>query len=384
MGISAAQNYGNDMTEKAVRICRAYLPGAWKKITATDVEVKRISGGLSNWLYHVRLTKAVNSGTDNPREVLLRLYGQSHGQCGLQHLITETVIFALLSERKLGPRLHGVFAGGRIEEYVPARPLKLSELKNSRISMLISEKMAAIHSLNLPLSREPTWLWETSKRWLAEVGDVNSLEHKNFHLKNLLKTNLYDELKWLRQHFSKFPSPIVFCHNDMQEGNILIKNEPLRSDADDLPDSDYDRLETSDLIIIDYEYCAYNYRSYEIANHFMEWVFNYKVPDFPYFSVHPEEYPSLKQQREFIGNYLRAVGSQELTETVMEEVRHFTLASHLLWAMWSLVNGKSSKITFGYWDYAAERLQMYYSLKSQLMQPGGIASLTVPRIIRPH
>lgn len=36
------QNYGNDMTEKAVRICRAYLPGAWKKITATDVEVKRI------------------------------------------------------------------------------------------------------------------------------------------------------------------------------------------------------------------------------------------------------------------------------------------------------------------------------------------------------
>lgn len=43
------------------------------------------------------------------------------------------------------------------------------------------------------------------------------------------------------------------------------------------------------------------------------------------------------------------MGSQELTETVMEEVRHFTLASHLLWAMWSLVNGKSSKITFGYW-----------------------------------
>lgn len=30
------------MTEKAVRICRAYLPGAWKKITAGDVEVNRI------------------------------------------------------------------------------------------------------------------------------------------------------------------------------------------------------------------------------------------------------------------------------------------------------------------------------------------------------
>lgn len=203
------------------------------------------------------------------------------------------------------------------------------------------------------------------------------LSFKVIKLFLVLKSVFYVQvlINIFRQHFSKFPSPIVFCHNDMQEGNILIKNEALRSDSDDLPDSDYDLLETSDLIIIDYEYCAYNYRSYEIANHFMEWVFNYKVPDFPYFSVHPEEYPSLKQQvscmdkchhkmyvlrtdilsvffllqREFIGNYLRAVGSQELTETVMEEVRHFTLASHLLWAIWSLVNGKSSKITFGYW-----------------------------------
>lgn len=40
--VHVLQNYGNDMTEKAVRICRAYLPGAWKKITVTDVEVNRI------------------------------------------------------------------------------------------------------------------------------------------------------------------------------------------------------------------------------------------------------------------------------------------------------------------------------------------------------
>lgn len=78
------------------------------------------SGGLSNWLYHVKLQKHVNNYTESsPREVMLRLYGQSHGECGIQHLITESVIFALLSERKLGPRLYGVFAGGRIEEYIP-------------------------------------------------------------------------------------------------------------------------------------------------------------------------------------------------------------------------------------------------------------------------
>lgn len=77
------------------------------------------SGGLSNWLYLVRLRKTINNSVEVPKEILLRLYGQSHGECGVQHLISESVIFALLSERKLGPRLHGVFAGGRIEEYVP-------------------------------------------------------------------------------------------------------------------------------------------------------------------------------------------------------------------------------------------------------------------------
>lgn len=96
------------------------------------------SGGLSNWLYHVRLRKAVNNSVEVPKEVLLRLYGQSHGECGVQHLISESVIFALLSERNLGPRLHGVFAGGRIEEYVPVsrgepplRAFKNHECKDS-------------------------------------------------------------------------------------------------------------------------------------------------------------------------------------------------------------------------------------------------------------
>lgn len=49
----------------------------------------------------------------------MRLYGQTHGERALESLITDSVIFTLLSERGLGPRLHGIFPGGRIEEYIP-------------------------------------------------------------------------------------------------------------------------------------------------------------------------------------------------------------------------------------------------------------------------
>lgn len=34
-------------------------------------------------------------------------------------MVTESVVFTLLSERKLGPKLHGIFPGGRIEQYIP-------------------------------------------------------------------------------------------------------------------------------------------------------------------------------------------------------------------------------------------------------------------------
>lgn len=84
------------------------------------------SGGLSNWLYHVWLPENTlkdqnqnirssppeqSLNEDEPNQVLLRVYGQVHGERALEHLITESVIFTLLSERRMGPRLHGIFPG---------------------------------------------------------------------------------------------------------------------------------------------------------------------------------------------------------------------------------------------------------------------------------
>ena len=96
------------------------------------------SGGLSNFLYYVSLPNNNDSNTIDdstistkrtrkesyhnimePTKVLLRIYGQSHGENALENMLTESVVFALLSERQLGPKLHGIFPGGRIEQYIP-------------------------------------------------------------------------------------------------------------------------------------------------------------------------------------------------------------------------------------------------------------------------
>lgn len=110
------------------------------------------SGGLSNLLYHVSLPDSLLTESKRPdevREVLIRVYGQTHGEGALEALITESVIFTLLSERGLGPKLHGIFPGGRIEEYIDARPLLTKELAEEKVSVRIAQKMASIHSMEV-------------------------------------------------------------------------------------------------------------------------------------------------------------------------------------------------------------------------------------------
>ncbi|XP_075220659.1 choline/ethanolamine kinase-like isoform X2 [Lycorma delicatula] len=346
----------SDMLEMAVRICRGYLHGPWKKITSNDIIFKRISGGLSNYLFHVKLQK----GNAEPNEVLLRFYGQTHGEHALESLITDSVIFTLLSERRLGPKLHGIFPGGRIEEYIPARPLKTIELSDPQLTLLIADKMAAIHSMNVPINKEPCWLWNTINRWLQTI-DENSFTSKpvNSFEDRLSKYDLHCEAKWLRNHLLKIRSPVVFCHNDMQEGNILMREDE----------------NLQNLVLIDFEYCSYNYRAFDIANHFLEWTVDYTTPEHPNFTVNRQNYPSQEQQLAFINRYLSCLNvaptvvNNEINspEHVLLEVRHFCLASHFFWSLWGIVNAKTSQIPFGYWEFAAERMDSYFVLKSQII-----------------
>ena len=49
--------------------------------------------------------------------MLLRIYGQiirEHPET----VVKDSVIFALLAERQMGPKLYGVFTAGRVEEYI--------------------------------------------------------------------------------------------------------------------------------------------------------------------------------------------------------------------------------------------------------------------------
>ena len=140
------------------------------------------SGGLSNFIYLCSLpenaSKSCSSG--QPSSVLLRLFGQklpssSSGSSAEEAAaataqiynahITDNVIFTLLSERRLGPRLYGIFAGGRLEEYIQSESMVDYRICDTAYCPPVARIFAKIHMLSVPIKKDGAeWLFSTMQK----------------------------------------------------------------------------------------------------------------------------------------------------------------------------------------------------------------------------
>ncbi|XP_047915678.1 choline kinase alpha isoform X2 [Anser cygnoides] len=343
--------------------CKEFLPGAWRGLREEQLRIDPIRGGLSNMLFQCSLPDTIETVADEPRKVLLRLYGAIL-QMGAEAMVLESVMFAILAERALGPKLYGIFPQGRLEEFIPSRKLSTEELSLPDISAEIAEKMARFHGMKMPFNKEPKWLFGTMEKYLNQVLRIKfTRESKTRKLNKLLSYNLPQEMKNLRAMLEATPSPVVFCHNDCQEGNVLLLEGRENS-------------EKQKLMLIDFEYSSYNYRGFDIGNHFCEWMYDYTYEKYPFFKASVLKYPSKKQQLHFISSYLSAfhdgfenLSNEEkfkLEEEVLIEVNRFALASHFFWGLWSIIQAKISSIEFGYLEYALSRFDAYFDQKKKL------------------
>ncbi|XP_049986298.1 choline/ethanolamine kinase isoform X1 [Alexandromys fortis] len=351
-----ASSLSRDAQRRAYQWCREYLGGAWRRARPEELSICPVSGGLSNLLFRCSLPNHLPSVGEEPREVLLRLYGAILQ--GVDSLVLESVMFAILAERSLGPQLYGVFPEGRLEQYLPSRPLKTQELRDPVLSGAIATKMARFHGMEMPFTKEPHWLFGTMERYLKQIQDLPSTGLPQM---NLLETySLKDEMGNLRKLLEATPSPVVFCHNDIQEGNILLLSEPKNDDS---------------LMLVDFEYSSYNYRGFDIGNHFCEWVYDYTHEEWPFYKARPTDYPTRGQQLHFIRHYLAEVQKgqirseeeqKKLEEDLLIEVNRYALASHFFWGLWSILQASMSTIEFGYLEYAQSRFRFYFQQKEQL------------------
>merc|ERR1712136_409335 len=142
---------------------------------------------------------------------------------------------------------------------------------------------------------------------------------------------------------------VVFCHNDIQEGNILFTDNPSNG--------------VNPVQLIDFEY-----RGFDLGNHLCEWMYNYTYSSWPHFSYIPQHFPTNQDQINYLTSYLEEMYKLDPSKRkdakwqldyLLEEVRKFVLFSHIFWALWSVVQAKISDISFGYLEYAIARLEGY-------------------------
>ncbi|KAF9609370.1 hypothetical protein IFM89_015667 [Coptis chinensis] len=122
------------------------LASAWDDVVdSSALEVTPLKGAMTNAVFQV------NWSTEKgklPRKVLVRIYGE-----GVEVFFDrndEIMTFESMSKHGQGPRLLGRFPTGRVEEFIHARTLSATDLRDAEISALIATKLREFHDLHMP------------------------------------------------------------------------------------------------------------------------------------------------------------------------------------------------------------------------------------------
>ena len=91
------------------------------------------------------------------------------------------------------------------------------------------------------------------------------------------------EIYFVRSNLPQLEHKVCFSHNDLLVNNILVKQDSV--------------------VFIDFEYCGYNYQTFDIANYFNESQYDYDYPHDPYF-LKEDGIIDPKEMEEFINVYI--------------------------------------------------------------------------------
>ncbi|PRP77647.1 ethanolamine kinase 1-like [Planoprotostelium fungivorum] len=324
---------------------------AWADIPDEEFSVKEVQGGVTNKLY--------NCGPPDNHGVLIRIYGNQS-----EILIDrdgELKNLVHIYKNGFAPKFYGFFKNGFVYGFFPGRDLTpqgwyplahvtcdlmVADLQEGKFTEEIARQMALWHQQEVPSApRDEPSLFVKLNSWLSLVPTHYETPEKQKKFEIILNQwDIQEEAKFLREALEAVDSPIVFAHNDLIGKNII-----------------YDEA-TDEIHFIDYEYGAYNFRAFDLANHFCE---------FAGFELDYSKYPPKEMQYKYFRTYFSTFYNREATEEDLHnmyvEISRFALASHFMWATWGLVQGEISDIDFDFMQYAVDRFSQYYLIRDSVL-----------------
>lgn len=293
--------------------------------------------------------------------VLVRVYGKN----------TEKIIdrkaefenFKFLYRAGIAPDLYATFDNGMVYKYIKGETLTTTSVRDPSIYRIVAKTMARFHRLGTTNGRSAndgttkSQLWSKMKQFANLIPERFSSPSIDLQFRKIFTRgigSLRDDIETLKTLLDNIGSPVVFCHNDLLLTNILVQNDNTV------------RGSPVSVAFIDYEYAMFNNQAFDIANHFIEFA-GVQEPDFSL-------YPNADLQMDWLKSYLEEYIGESLDQNdqriavLKDQVNMFTIASHLLWIFWSLVQAEISVIDFDYLKYAEMRFEVYKKAKSSLIK----------------
>lgn len=291
-----------------LKLLQDYIPEEFKSLTEEEIDVCVQNGGLVNTL------KLVTRKRDNYK-VIIREYGGNvfdgpKLRSFLPPMSYQLLIFYELSKRGIGPKLLGVFEGGRIEEFIPSHTLTPKEFENEEILRDIAINTAIIHSMKLPFSQSPMNRFDMMSQRYKEFRKETDLEKFCQRFKDGITDcgadyNLFQKIvniDWskeaenLKKVINTFEQRIGLILWDANFLNVLVRNNPSSGQLK--------------VCLIDYEFCRYDNLVNDIACRFLNQLINFAGKG----SDKATGYKILDEQKRriFIREYLRETKKQKI------------------------------------------------------------------------
>ncbi|KAF8400669.1 hypothetical protein HHK36_013969 [Tetracentron sinense] len=333
-----------EMKPRIIGLCKDLFV-KWSHLDDSHFSVETISGGITNLqskqsLKFIPAVLKVSATDDNGNDVSItvRLYGPN-----TEYVVNrqrELQAIRYLSAAGFGAKLLGVFGNGMVQSFINARTLTPLDMRKPKLAAEIARQLHKFHQVEIPDSKEPQ-LWNDIFKFFDKASILKFDDSANQRKYETISfEEVHDAVVELKDLTDLLNAPVVFGHNDLLSGNLMLNDDEEK------------------LYFIDFEYGSYSYRGYDIGNHFNEYAG---------FDCDYNLYPDKDEQYHFIRHYLQPDKPQEVSDKDLEvlyiEANTFMLASHLYWALWGLIQAKMSPIDFDYLGYFFLRYNEYKKQK---------------------
>ncbi|CAG2107017.1 unnamed protein product [Medioppia subpectinata] len=218
---------------------------------------------------------------------------------------------------------------------------------------------AGIHSLEVPIKRNPKWIfryYDHFYRLATDRFDINSMFNE-YNLETLKAHDIYREMQWTERLVTKdHDFPIAFAHNDMSAANLMV-------------------TESDGIVVCDYEYSCIGYRGYDFGTLLLWWDRNGD-------SREPHAFPDDPSVRPLVDAYIResiqlngiqwATDARNSAQSLLREMKVFTLVSYLFYVLYYLsFNEWRSDLPFNKkisMDGTESWYKNYHKLKKQFIE----------------